>query len=86
MKAIRSFETSIGTRSHRSSVVSCCVGLRSSGLMYTPDVSNVPTEAVVKFVKCIYYIEVWARGGGVDDAALRGSRRGCLLPSSWVQK
>lgn len=70
MKAIRSFETSINTTSHSNSVVFSCEGLRSSVLVDMADVSNVPTEAVVIFVK-LFYIKVCGRGGRVEDAVLR---------------
>jgi hypothetical protein len=43
-----------------------CVDLRSSGLLDMPNVSNVPTAAVVMFVilKCVGGREGWSCGGG----------------------
>ena len=82
MKAIPSFETSIGT-SHRNGVVFCCVALLCSVLMDTPDVSNVPTAAVVMFVKLFYYFEVWGRGRGRGRGAAMWRPR-CLKKGLFV--
>ena len=47
--------------------------------MDTPDVSNVPTAAVVMFVKLFYYFEVWGRGRGAAMWRPRCLKKGLFV-------